>query len=139
VNRLAGILAVAGTGALAALAAASCGPVTGPDGNHARISIEAPGEVSVRVVVSRIFGPAEPGGSFAGQQILLDGDTVWVDVPVSESYDIQEMGRFFIEVMAADPDDVPVNLRVWIDDRQEYDHARPLSEGVLRYVFVRNH
>lgn len=128
--------AAAAAATLILAVAAGCGPISAPEGHEARVEIEASREVSVRMVVSRVFGPSQPEGGIAGPQVLLDGDTVWVDLPVDEVYDISELGRIFVEVMDADPLDVAVNLRVTIDGRPEYDFTRPLSEGLLRYVFV---
>jgi hypothetical protein len=110
---------------------AGCNPVSVRDGNEAEIRVGTQGDAQVTVLTSTLFFLEE--GSTAVD--LIESDTVTAPAPVEGTFDLRETRRFYVEVLASEPEDVPVRLQVWIDGSEAADSAGSLADGTLRFIF----
>lgn len=111
-----------------------------PDRSTVHAEVTGDIEEPVAVITSSEFALSDD----SNDPILGSSDTVQVEVPYENDYDLRETGRFFIRVVPADsatdegeePPPLPVNLRVFIDGDLEYDVSSDLRERELQFLYA---
>lgn len=135
-------------GALAVLVGAGLGlggcTLTGvnPSGpSSARVQVSAPAGVSLKLLTSKAFlvNQVQTDQGVQNSVQFVSSDTSWSASPVDTTFDISDTQRFLVYVLDADTTNVPVHLKVWLDDQLRYDHTQTYPGGdELQFIYVFN-
>ncbi|MBI4520171.1 MAG: hypothetical protein HY701_05000 [Gemmatimonadetes bacterium] len=101
----------------------------------ARVVLEGTTGTKVRTIVSTAFQVANTAGG-GTQTNVLRGDTAWVAVPFDKTYDIRTNGQFYVRAFDVDSVAPFITMRVFINERLDYDVRRNVLETPLEFLFT---
>lgn len=122
----------------AALLAGACGWFDAPVPERARVMVDGQAGQQVRVIISTKFVSAvnEVGQT---RVEIFESDTVVATLPFEATYRIRDDQRFFAEAARLDVDLANVRVRVYLDERKEFDQGGPmLLSQPYRFVYSFN-
>ena len=130
------------SGAFAALGIAAlvvgCLDPIGPKHDTLTVELDSSDGSQVRLITSNDFSRALD----ADQQevfLLRDADTVWVDVPFEQDYDLNETGRFYVRAAELTNPEATVTMRVRLDGEVTFQRVdSPLTGTGLQFFYTTN-
>jgi hypothetical protein len=125
-------------GIAAAATIGGCGLLDPPVPDEARVVIEGPAGARARLLTSTRFvaGLAEDGGT---RVVIVRSDTVEVDLPFESRHAIRADQRFFVQAEPLDEGVSGFRMRVFLDDRAEFDETGLLrTDAPFRFVYTFN-
>ncbi len=130
-------------GTVGCLLLAACDLFRGQDApERARLRIEGTTDSTLTLVTSTNFllqrtAVLDESGMPRRDTLLvyfLEADTLQIQPPYSQEYDIRLRERFFVRLI---PGAVGVRMRVWIDERLRYDTSPEETLPLLQFVYYR--
>ncbi|MCS7082737.1 MAG: hypothetical protein N2561_04845 [Bacteroidetes bacterium] len=108
-----------------------------------RLRLEGDGAARLQLVTSLKFLAQRqpvygPGGVIVRDTLLvllLEADTTRPTIPLERQFDISQTRQIFIRVERQNPELDNLRMRVWIDDRLDYDATPPARQRVLQFVY----
>jgi hypothetical protein len=67
--------------------------------------------------------------------VLLEADTTQPTIPLDKSFDISQTRQIFIRVERYTPESDNLRMRVWLDNRLDYDVTPPAHKRILQFVY----
>lgn len=101
----------------------------------ARVVLEGTAATRVHTIVSTAFQVSNTAGG-GTQTNIVRGDTAWVAVPFDKTYDIRTTGQFYVRAFDVDSVAPFITMRVFINDRLDYDVRRNVLETPLEFLFT---
>jgi hypothetical protein len=121
--------------------ATGCGIVSSGDPETALVEVAGAAGATLNLVVSNQFTTRLSDDPDDGRRVIVDlesSDTISIDFPYQQRFDLGSRVRFFAQVFnqrGADP--VEAAMRVLIDSDERYNSSRPVTDQeVLEFVYV---
>ena len=123
---------------VASLLVGACGWFDEPVPDEARLLVEGEAGREVRIIISTRF-VASVNEEGQTRVVLFSADTVVAQLPFEAVYPIDGDQRFFAETSRLETDLPNVRVRVYLDDRKEFDELGPLlPDQPYRFVYTFN-
>lgn len=109
-----------------------------PAPQTARVAVGGDAGVQVTLLASTEFLASPVRGVDSTRVELLAADTLQRTVPFDTIYDISEVQRVFVRVLAVASADAMLRLQVRVDGEEKYDQTGTLLERTLQFLYFFN-
>nr|BCX00159.1 MAG: hypothetical protein KatS3mg041_0205 [Bacteroidota bacterium] len=108
-----------------------------------RLRIEGAQQAQLQLVTSlKFLAQRQPIYDAAGIIVrdtlivmLLEADTTEPAIPLEKRFDISQARQIFIRVERRNPEVDNLRMRVWVDNRLDYDVTPPARQRILQFVY----
>ena len=105
--------------------------------SQARILVDGTAAESMELITATDFIEMVDQSDQTTEYVLLDSDTVMIDLAYDQTVDIVTLGSIFFQLKYEPVEPANIRMRVWLDDELQIDQPATMSEGAaLIYSFI---